>query len=142
MTNQEGSKADQEESKADLEKNQTVQEKSNADNQEEKHSDQERHNADQERGNSDLERGNSDQERGNSDQERGRTNKTFVEYSKALCPNCRGIGGWLDSQTVIYAFTGLIIFENQFGMIYLGANQYKIEIPSIAVLTSILHEYY
>ncbi len=135
MTNQEGSKADQEESKADLEKNQTVQEKSNADNQEEKHSDQERHNADQERGNSDL-------ERGNSDQERGRTNKTFVEYSKALCPNCRGIGGCLDSQTVIYAFTGLIIFENQFGMIYLGANQYKIEIPSIAVLTSILHEYY
>jgi len=128
MTIQEGSKADQEESKADLEKNQAVQEKSNADNQEEKHSDQERHNA--------------DQEKDNSDQERGRMNKTLVEYSKALCPNCRGIGGCLDSQTVIYAFTGLIIFENQFGMIYLGANQYKIEIPSIAVLTSILHEYY
>ena len=155
-TNQKGRKADQEKSKPDLEKNQAVQEKSNADNQEERNSDQEGSNSDQERrnadqekgnsdqgrGNSDLERGNADQERGNSDQGRGRTNKTLVEHPKALCPNCRGIGGCLDSQTVIYAFTGLIIFENQFGMIYLGANPYIIEIPSMSVLTSILHEYY
>ena len=104
----------QEGSKADQEKNKAVQEESNADDQEGNNSDQERGNADQEGcnaddqkgNNSDQEGSNSDQERGNSDQERGTNNTTSVVHPKALCPNCKGIGGCLDSQTVIYAFTG------------------------------------
>ena len=111
---QKDSKADQEDIKADQEKSKAVQEESNADDQEGNNSDQERGNADQEGcnaddqkgNNSDQEGSNSDQERGNSDQERGTNNTTSVVHPKALCPNCKGIGGCLDSQTVIYAFTG------------------------------------
>ena len=50
---------------------------------------------------------NGDQEESKTDQEGSKTDQVGSKtYQGALCPNCKGIGGCLNGQTVVYAFTG------------------------------------
>ena len=57
--------------------------------------------------NGDQEESKTDQEGSKADQEGSKTDQVGSKtYQGALCPNCKGIGGCLDGQTVVYAFTG------------------------------------
>ena len=64
-------------------------------------------NGDQEGSKADQEESKTDQEGSKADQEGSKTDQVGSKtYQGALCPNCKGIGGCLDGQTVVYAFTG------------------------------------
>ena len=57
--------------------------------------------------NGDQEESKTDQEGSKADQEGSKTDQVGSKtYQGALCPNCKGIGGCLNGQTVVYAFTG------------------------------------
>ena len=57
--------------------------------------------------NGDQEESKTDQEGSKADQEGSKIDQIGSKtYQGALCPNCKGIGGCLNGQTVVYAFTG------------------------------------
>ena len=57
--------------------------------------------------NGDQEESKTDQEGSKADKEGSKIDQIGSEtYQGALCPNCKGIGGCLNGQTVVYAFTG------------------------------------
>ncbi len=73
--------------------------------------DQEESKADQEEKKAYQEESKAYQEGSKADQEGSKTDQVGSKTDPgALCPNCKGIGGCLDGQTVVYAFKGYIHF--------------------------------